>query len=610
MESSSSVIVLDSDSDDGGASGREAKERKAKPSAITAPKSSAAVINENGKRSITAIAGTEEPSPVVRKRIKPVTIASNINNILPVGVPGNFAPITYSEDWEHDMKQYQKELAKQSTASTLPPATPSSSRSSTTNDDMDSNGQVAPVSSEKLEKSKTDKSGADTHSRNGEHVRDKNPIGKEFLQLLDACRKADPSKEMETLIEKKLLRYYKVVHPDYINSKSFIKAVTQVTADVLAHPTLVFLKLSSIVEELNVRRKSGILPPSQPPSTTGEDSAPVATDSPSSGNTKKDRQIAKLNRTLYLLTKRIKQLEEADVDFNHETNSAYLMAERYKKRAFDVYEKLCDITGENKNAHRLVRKPIRFDSTPYQEFNRTLQMFVNQTNTFPNFRDVLKCLQHCNAKVGYGLRPDQMNGIAEEAFCKIGRQLQKRRKTDLYETVVYHAGEEKDPALIDPNLKQKLEENVKHYNKVNQIIEKYAKHEHITEEELLTSANSEVKKMSDSEKATAKSSDTASQNAQSKPSSSHSDMNTSSTAATSASLPTTSGNSQVTGSPHTSEEVEHLTDTDDEEDDDDDDEDDDEEEDEFESTTKENVRPDNFEDIVISDDEELIVPES
>ncbi|XP_058120383.1 daxx-like protein [Anopheles ziemanni] len=608
METTSSVIVLDSDSDDGGTAEKNSSQlkRKAKTATIAAPKSPATVLNENGKRTITTISGTQDASSdIVRKRIKPITIATNVNNNMPVGAPENFASITYSEDWEQDMKQYQKELAVKSSSSTLPPATPSSSRSSTTNDELDSNSQCVPAENRPM----SDKSNEDAPpSRNGEHVREKNPIGKEFLQLLDACRKADPSKEMETLIEKKLLRYYKVVHPDYINSKSFIKAVKQVTADVLAHPTLVFLKLSSIVEELNVRRKSGILASSQPPAAC-KDTAPVATDSPSSGSTKKDRQIAKLNRTLYCLTKRIKQLEEADVDFNHEINSSYLMAERYKKRAFEVYEKICDITGESKNAHRLVRKPIRFEGTPYPEFNRMLQLFVNRTNTFPNFRDVLKCLQHCNGKNGYGLRTDQMNRIAQDAFYKVGKQLQKRRKTDLYETVVYHAGEEKDPALIDHSLKKKLEENGKYYSKVNQIIEKYAQHERMAQED--TNVDAEAMKSSESQIPTEGGSDAPCQNAQSKPSSSSSGMNTPSAPETSASLATTSGNSQVTGeSPNSSGMAEQITDTDDEDDDDDDEEDDDEEEDEFESTTKENVRPDNFEDIIISDDEELIVPES
>uniref|UniRef100_A0A182QP78 Daxx histone-binding domain-containing protein n=1 Tax=Anopheles farauti TaxID=69004 RepID=A0A182QP78_9DIPT len=629
---SSSVIVLDSDSDDGMVMENPPNciERKRKASPSPFPTRTPPPSQTNGANLETASGGSGGVQDPQRKRIKPITIATNLadkrwcsdggtpphnnnNNNQAMIVNENFAPITYSEDWEQEIKQYQRKLAGGGGGGELSvqatPTTPASSRSSTTNEDPDASSRSTPPETDKhpQDEHKTSRKTSSKRKQVGSaEAIEKNPIGKEFQELLDACRKADSSKDMETLIERKLIRYYEIVHPDYVNSRSFKKAVVKVTAEVRAQPNLVFLKLANIVEELNARRKSRSL--AQTANTApasvdvaGKDNRTSAAQSVeggvggivSTGNAKKDLQITKLNRVLYVLTKRIQQLETAEVDFSHENNSAFLMTERYKKRAYEVYEKLCDITGESKNAHRLVRKPIHFQGTQYPEFNRTLSQFVNKTNTFPNFRDVLKCLQHCNEKHDYGLRTERMNRIAQDAFIKVGKQLQRRRKTDLYEMVVYHTGEEKDPATIDPKLREKLEENGKHYSKVNSIIDKYAEKE-------LTSREEDLEKREKSKD---------NQNTDTMPSSSSS----SSSGKAPSSTVTSGKDASATVNGQTDEVVLQVTDEDDDEDDEeeeDDDEDDDEDEDEFESTAKENVRPDSFEDVVISDDDELVVLDS
>lgn len=62
---------------------------------------------------------------------------------------------------------------------------------------------------------------------------------------------------------------------------------------------------------------------------------------------------------------------------------------------------------------------------------------------------------------------------AQDAFQKVGKTLQKRRRLDLYEMVTYFTGTEADPASNDPNLKIKLEENQRLYNKrMDEVIQK------------------------------------------------------------------------------------------------------------------------------------------
>ncbi|XP_037038010.1 daxx-like protein [Bradysia coprophila] len=289
-----------------------------------------------------------------------------------------------------------------------------------------------------------------------------NPITESFAKLINVCRQADSSRDMEQLINKKLLRYYHMVHPDFINSKSFGKVVTATTVDIQSDPKFVYAKLSNVLEELNIRRKSG---------QTVITNEGVG----STGDARRDNQIKRLNKALYVLKKKIAKLEASEVDLTDESNSLYILTEKYKKRACEIYEKICDITGESKHAHRQVKKPITFNGTKYPQFNKTMQAFVNKTGSFPDLFDVRRILDHCNEQHSLKLGREEIKAISQDAFIRIGKLLQKRRKTDLYETVSFFSeGSAKDPAGEDADLKAKLDDNRKHHNRINELINKYA----------------------------------------------------------------------------------------------------------------------------------------
>lgn len=385
----------------------------------------------------------------------------------------------------------------------------------------------------------------------------KTPFSPAFSILLAACRTADTSADMELLITRKLIRYYHSVPVEYVGSKSFNRAAMRVAAEIRAQPALVYLKLAGILEELNIRRHSAAQPPvvaaptdSAKPTkvlgtdmdmkivsvvsgaeavakismgkTSGDVSSAVAVDNndsaagrtspllvataspatpPTPSDTKKAQQIKRLNAALSLLNKRIVRLDEAEVDLNDEDNSAFLLVERYKKRAYEIYEKICALTGESKHACRSTRQPIAFSGTAYPQFNRTIQAFVNRTRMFPDLFDVRRCLEHCNQQYALGLGKEEVARVAQDAFVKIGRLLQRRRKMDLYETMSYltsvgggdggdgqrNGGEDAastsattttssrlvDPATTDPELQRKLTNNEKEYRRrINAIIDK------------------------------------------------------------------------------------------------------------------------------------------
>ena len=138
---------------------------------------------------------------------------------------------------------------------------------------------------------------------------------------------------------------------------------------------------------------------------------------------------------------------------------------------------ICELTGESEHAHRTLKKPIAFKGTDFPEFNKLLQRMVNHTNLFPNYRDVLKKLDYCNKKYDWGLTKDRQSRVAQEAFEKLGKVLQDRRRTDLYETATFYVGKNKDPAKENPELRVSLEKNKNFYARYDDIINEYAKKE-------------------------------------------------------------------------------------------------------------------------------------
>lgn len=261
------------------------------------------------------------------------------------------------------------------------------------------------------------------------------PLVGEYATLLQLCREHDRSKDMQRLIDNKLIKYYYSVHESFVRSRGFRKQLLQAMERIRSDPEMIYVHLKCVVEELKVRRKAKVheLVPLKTEPLVSDKATVVASDAhcavPSlsvdnpdgsdpadgaiTGNRRTEERIRKLNRTLYTITKRISALEEADVDWNDDDDSSYLQVERYKKRACQIYEKICDLTGESKSAHRQMKQPIMFKDSPYPQFNRTLSAFVNRMHEFPDYYDVLKLLEHCNKEKELGLASFEMKRIGK-----------------------------------------------------------------------------------------------------------------------------------------------------------------------------------------------------
>ena len=331
------------------------------------------------------------------------------------------------------------------------------------------------------------------HENDKKLTKMKTELNDDYKKLIEICRKADPSTDMEMIIQRRIIRYYEDVHSEFVNSKSFCKIVRQVTDEIEKVPDLVYIKLKRVLDELKSRKENNSINNNLQLDNNASSSGDGATgiDNNEVVDRKREYQIRKLNRALCVLQKKIIELDNTIVNFDDELNSSYIQSERCKKRAWEIYDKICDMTGESKHAQRNLRKPIHFRGTSYTEFNHTIQNFVNRTKIFPDFYDVLQCLELCNKQYHYKLTVLEMKKIgnlfeikkkkkinlfifvAQDAFIKIGKLLQNRRRADLYETASYFVGSEKDPADEDQLLQTKLSHNSKLKTRINDIIDKY-----------------------------------------------------------------------------------------------------------------------------------------
>lgn len=102
--------------------------------------------------------------------------------------------------------------------------------------------------------------------------------------------------------------------------------------------------------------------------------------------------VKKLEIALYKLNKKIAKLEECDVDFDEEDDSAYLQCARYKERAAKVYKKYCEYT---KNKPNLGHGRLDFADSKYGEFNKVINKKYRNHNSFPTYYDIDKLFRKC-----------------------------------------------------------------------------------------------------------------------------------------------------------------------------------------------------------------------
>lgn len=135
-------------------------------------------------------------------------------------------------------------------------------------------------------------------------------ISSEFNLFLDQCISCECDRKYMDLIKKKvpvIKQRYMQANPEFVSDKKFIKLLNENIERMKNKPADAIICFNDIWEELGIRKE--------------KDNIDLT-----------DREaihIKKLSKTLRLLNKKIKKLEEEPVNWDDDDNSAYIQLEKY-----------------------------------------------------------------------------------------------------------------------------------------------------------------------------------------------------------------------------------------------------------------------------------------
>ncbi|XP_034233555.1 death domain-associated protein 6-like isoform X2 [Thrips palmi] len=295
-------------------------------------------------------------------------------------------------------------------------------------------------------------------------------------EFKNAClAAADNEFDMKAILDKKVEKSFNNTSQAFKKTSSFHTLLSNKLQKVKTDPTNVYVHISELVTELKARKASkeeGEEPPTKKIKSSSKVSKNVDYDALE--NARDEMKMKKLSKTLKKLQKIIKKLEQKEVDWEDDSDSAYIILQRYKQRAVKVFQKLCDYTKESKSAGNLNKIHLS-KGTCFPKVNKCVENFVNKTGQFPDFVDILELMKESNEKDNMKLQEYEIEDMAKKVFEEVGGELQKQRKHGVADSLLVFMEDEKgDPAEDSTELKEKLNENAKHWTKINEIIDDFA----------------------------------------------------------------------------------------------------------------------------------------
>ncbi|KAH9642412.1 hypothetical protein HF086_007544 [Spodoptera exigua] len=204
--------------------------------------------------------------------------------------------------------------------------------------DKDGNNDIpkASVAEQTESTEKNDSSKADTNSKEATKepsISAQSEFHPVYQNFIDVCFQLENSDDMNKIVEKKIKGYYRQVPKEYTESEEFIDMVRSKVVAMKASPEKMYLYIKDVVDELNMQRKRA----KAQPQVVNLETVPEESDQFQFGeeneyDSKRQRQIRKLEKTIKKLHRAIQKLEEHEVDFDDEDDSVYLLTERFADR--------------------------------------------------------------------------------------------------------------------------------------------------------------------------------------------------------------------------------------------------------------------------------------
>jgi len=255
-----------------------------------------------------------------------------------------------------------------------------------------------------------------------------------FPLFISLClQKSQNNKDKEDMekIVTKLKRRYENMDPIYANSKNFTSFLNEKREAIKNNSCKKYVYIEEVMNHMKSRKKT------TPQNNERYDAIPstsyatnnlvnttehMPSDEDDNDDSEQLRLRKKIKQVQHAMVKceiMIKKLEEAEVDFQDENDSTYIKVERYKQRMVELFNKLCELTGENADAGRAYLRPKHFSTTRIVVVDQAITNFINSKITqrnqmrkvgaltndliFPDYRDILECVNRCNEKKNLGL---------------------------------------------------------------------------------------------------------------------------------------------------------------------------------------------------------------
>nr|KAF7427722.1 hypothetical protein H0235_007416 [Vespula pensylvanica] len=327
-----------------------------------------------------------------------------------------------------------------------------------------------------------------------------------FPMFISLClqKKREPAME---IIVNKLKRRYELMNPIYAKSEVFQNFLNRKRNAILSSDNMIYHHIMDVKTEMKARAKGAlktVQSKTNKSNVSSDISSSKASSSPSIFNNTEmmdideedyedntmdphiEKRLKKIVKVMNICEKRIKMLEEAEVDFDDEDNS------------------------DNADAGRPYLRPKHLNPTQIVIVDQAITNFINAKITkrnklkrngrftddliFPDYTDILKCVSDCNEKNNLGLDKKKQSQIAKKAFTNLGEHLQRARRNDYWDTFsLCLENKQEDPALIDRDLAQKLRTNREiGEQKLTQVFQDYVrKQEEMNNSSLKNKANIE-----------------------------------------------------------------------------------------------------------------------
>lgn len=250
-----------------------------------------------------------------------------------------------------------------------------------------------------------------------------------FPQFISLCLKKCHDNDMEKIVDK-LKRRYEELAPDYAGSEKFALFLNEKREAIMNDDKKLYVYIEEVMnemkrmikEKLKKKLTNSVTYDTVPSTSYAADKASInhvaESDDENDGvehvDSETKRKIKIIEMAMKKCEYRIQKFETAEVDFDEDTDSNYIKMERYKQRMVELYNKYCELTGENADAGRSYLRPKHISTTQIVAVDQAITNFINSkiskrnqlkklgsfTNNviFPDYRDILECVSRCNEK--------------------------------------------------------------------------------------------------------------------------------------------------------------------------------------------------------------------